>query len=451
MRTKSLLIGLVVAMSCVAFAQHTPVLTLGDCPDPTDEWGDPVDWRFVPIPQLNIGAASAPDVPVNFEPIDVGGLDFCGVTDIVFCSLAPVAALLPEVMEFAFLVQCDGVLEIYEWYCPCTGETIEAMAPTDYCETEDPECSEDWVRGNLISSTPVSMDINGPLDLEAELPISGNGIPDAQYELAILAALYNAGDVEVRAAFQDNFNAIKILVIDALIAAEFKSADKDIRGLVSSAAPYLVSSLVTVLAGFATLGDAQTNAALDELLGLLSEIGLEAPPGGIESITTGLGYLGPDGDADGDDASNRGEYAYFVGVLEYGPTEYVDAALDPNQTPPEVVTILGPARGRAAIGSNVTLTAQVLQGTPITYQWYKDGGLLVDETGSALSMLNAQIGDSGLYRVDVTVDMKDASVYSATFNLTVMEILLPVGGAFGLTVLAGACALAGVAGLRRRK
>ena len=37
----------------------------------------------------------------------------------------------------------------------------------------------------------LNMDINGPLDLEAEIPVTGNGIPDASYELGILAAVLN--------------------------------------------------------------------------------------------------------------------------------------------------------------------------------------------------------------------------------------------------------------------
>ena len=400
MKKKSLLIGLlVVAMSSAAFAQHVPVPDLASCPPNIDEFGEPVDWRFVPIPGINV--LGAPDGPVNYAPI-AGALDFCGITDIVFCSLAPVATLLPEVLDFANLVQC------------------------------------------------LFMDLNGPLDLEAEIPVSPNGIPDAQYELGILQALYNAGDAEVVAALQGNIFAIKQLVIEALIIAELKSDDKDIRGIVQAAAPYLVSSLSTVLAAFCTLGDEQTNAALDELLGLLSDIGLEPPAGGIGAITTGLPELGPDGDADNSGATNAEEYFWFVGVLEYSPAEYVAAALDPEQEPPAALTLTGPTK-TVPLGGTFTLAVTANVGTPVSYAWSKDGTLLPLETGNQLVRNNAQVSDSGLYRVDVTVEVKDTQVYNASISVTVSEFAVPVGGAVGLMMLAGACALAGVAGLRRRK
>ena len=222
---------------------------------------------------------------MNFTPI-AGLVDFCAYADIVFCSLNPIAGIVPEVLQFASLVQC------------------------------------------------LTMDINGPLNLEAEIPVAGNGIPDGSYELGILAALYNAGDAEVIAAYQANYQVIKDLIVDALAAYEMEMKDKDIRSLVQQTAPYLVRSLTAILAGFTTLGDTQTNAALDQLLLLLAQIGITPPDGGIEAITTGIPRLGPEGDADNGGATNRREYEYYVTELGYTAAEYVAAALDPLQEPP---------------------------------------------------------------------------------------------------------------------
>ena len=218
-------------------------------------------------------------------------------------------------------------------------------------------------------------------------------------------------------------------------------------------APHLIGSLTGILAADATMGDATTNAALDELLGLLSSIGVKPPEGGIGALGTAVPALGPEGDADGDGYTNRQEYNYFVGSLEYSAPDYVAAALDPEQGLPPVLKITGPT-GRVPLGSDVTISVEVLVGTAVNYQWYKDSTLLDGETGSAVELLNAQVADSGVYRVDVNVDNgmgKAVELYSASFTLTVSEFSVPVGGAFGLIMLAGACGMAGVAGLRRRK
>jgi len=401
MKKTSLVIGLlVVAMSGMAFAQHTPVPDLESCPPTTDVYGTAIDWKFAPLPQFNPLTLGS---PVNFAPIE-GQVDFCAYTDIVFCSLVPVGGVAPEVLDFANLVQC------------------------------------------------LTMDINGPIDLEAELPVTPNGMLDAAYELGILAAKYNAGDAEVVAAYQANFVAVKNLIVDALYVAELK-ADGALLGLVNGAAPYLIGSLSSILAGFCTLDDAQTNAALDQLLLLLVEIGLQPPVGGIGSITTGLAYLGKDGDADGSGNSNWVEYNYFVNGLEYSPAEYVAAALDPEQEPPAVLAITANPTGKIPLGGNVTISVAVNpgMGTAVAYQWSKDSVILDDETGSALSITNAQVADSGVYSVVVDVDAKAVEQYTASYTLVVLEFVIPVGGALGLVVLAGACAMAGVAGLRRRK
>lgn len=392
MKKKSLLIGLlVVAMSGAAFAQHTPVPDLESCPATVDVYGNPVNWTFAPLPQFNAYVVGS---PVNFATVE-GQVDFCAYTDMIYCSLALVGGTFPEVLEFANLVQC------------------------------------------------LTMDINGPLNMEADIPVTGNGILDGSYELGILAALYNAGDTEVMAAYQNNFTAVKNLLQQALDAAGYLA-------ILQAAAPYALGSLSSVLGGLCTLDDEQTNAALDQLLLLLADIGLEPPEGGIGAITTGLAYLGAEGDADNSGNSNRAEYNYFVGSLEYSAADYVAAALDSEQEPPDVLTITGPT-GRVVVGDNVTISVTVNVGNWVSGQWFKGGSILEGEDGNALNLSNVQVADSGVYRVDVTVDAKATEVHSASYTLTVLEFTVPVGSALGMVMLAGACGLAGVAGLRRRK
>lgn len=391
MKKKSLLIGLlVVAMSGMAVAQYTPIPDLAACTGAT--------LPFAPLPTFPI---APPNAAVDFSLAD-GNYAFCEYADTIFCSLSPLTGLASEVADFAFLVQC------------------------------------------------LNMDINGPVDLEAEIPVTPNGIPDASYELGIMAAVLNDPTeplhADALAGFKEYYQNIKDLVVQALTTAGYIA-------LVPAVAPHLIGSLTGILAADATMGDETTNEALNQLLGLLADLGLTPPEGGIGALGTAVPALGPEGDADGDGYTNRQEYNYFVGSLEYPAEDYVAAALDPAQTPPAVLTITGPT-GRVPLGADVTISVTVNIGTAVNYQWYKDDAMLDGETGSAVELLNAQVADSGVYRVDVNVDNgagKAVELYSASFTLTVSEFSVPVGGAFGLIMLAGACGMAGVAGLRRRK
>lgn len=349
-----------------------------------------------------------------------GDYDFCGISDTIYCSLAGLSSLAAEVAQFADLVQC------------------------------------------------LNMDINGPVDIAAEIPVTPNGIPDAQYELGILAFVLNSTSHPLHsqaiAAFQGNFVFVRDLVLEALFLATFKSdGDKDLRPIVENImAPKLVGSLCAVLAGFATMGDPQTNAAMDQLLLLLEDIGLTPPEGGMNANTVGISQLGPFGDADGDTYSNYAEYQYFVGNQGYAAPQYVAAALDPAQMPPTFSpkVSVSSATGFYVVGDTITLTG-TLQNyfeAPEYVKWYKDDALLDGQNALTLEILNAQVTDSGLYRIGVGVMVEEtpakalvAREISAQILVNVSDSALPVGSALGLTILASACALAGISGIRRRK
>jgi len=259
---------------------HVPLPDLDSCPPATDEYGTPINWTFAPLPLFNIFTLGS---PVNFAVIE-GQVDFCAYSDIAFCSLEPIATVMPELLEASLLFPC------------------------------------------------LTMDINGPVTMTPEGeedPLSPNGILDAAYELGILAQMYDQGNTEVITTYQANFQAVKDSIVEDLYETELKN-DKDLRGVVQAAAPYLVSALSAVTAGLATLGDETTNTAVDQMLLAFESLGIGPPEGGVASITSGLSYLGPDGDADGDGASNRQEYEFYVTGYGFGPEQYVAAALDPE-------------------------------------------------------------------------------------------------------------------------
>lgn len=370
---------------------------------------------LTPIPKwaFNSNVETEKNNPITWP--NPGEYDFCGISDTIYCSLAGLSSLAEEVAQFAGLVQC------------------------------------------------LNMDINGPVDMAADIPVTPNGIPDGAYELGILAFVLNSTGHSLHGqamtAFMDNFVFIRNLVLDALYLAVL---NKDLRPIVETImAPHLVGSLCAMLAGFATLGDEQTYEAMDQLLLLLEDIGLTPPEGGMAANTTGIPQLGPFGDADNDSYSNYAEYQYFVGSQNYNATQYVAAAWDPAQMPPTYSpsVSVSTTTGFFAVGDTVLLTATLKNyfEAPEYIRWYKDGVLLDGQAALTLEILNVQIADSGTYKVAVGVMVEDggkalvADEVTASITVNVSDSALPLSGALGLTLLASACALAGAVGIRRRK
>ena len=386
---KKMLVGLILAVALVgapALAQHNPV------PDAASCGAVPL----TPVPVFNLADPNYMAPPTSWPA--PGEYDFCGILDTIFCSLAPLSGAVPEVGEFGYLVQC------------------------------------------------LNADINGPIDAEAEIPVTANGIPDGQFELGLLARVLNTPSNPYHqaalTAFQGNTIAIKALVVEALVTANY-------LGLVQLGAPQLVTALSSVLGGFAVLGDDQTNEALNELIALLEDVGLTPPPGGIASICTSVPQLGPEGDADGDGASNRKEYNYYKAQ---GPAATIDAQLDPNQTPPTLAFITG--GGKYEVGATVNLRVVFvgMDGAGATFQWFKNGAPVADAVGSSLVFAPVTLADAGSYSCELNIPDKATVFLTDPTVLTVLpEGSLPVAGGMGLALLAGACALAGAVGIRRRK
>lgn len=407
MKRTSIVMVLLAATLCVsAFAAHTPVPgpNFAGCPDEVTKFGG--------YPKFQMK-----EIVSEIRFLAPGGYDFCRLMDNIYCSLSLIANLNSTIMDFAELVQC------------------------------------------------LTMDINGPIDTDAKIPVSANGVLDS-YELAILAHILNSPNHElfevVNTAWEANFTALKELVVAALKVATLKKSDdtfdKDITGVVDMMAPALAPSLVGVLAGFATLGDATTNEALNELVGLLSDIGLEPPEGGIASITTGVPDLGPQGDIDGDGYTNMEEFLYFVNQMEYTLDQYVSAAFDPNAMPPsyDPIVKLERSTGLINVGDNVTIRARLnyYYDLPNFVKWYKDGVLIDGEEELSLSLLNVQIEDSGAYTVVVGITVSDdedkgEEELTATTLLNVSTASLPVAGLAGMGLLVGVVALAGARRFRR--
>ena len=70
-------------------------------------------------------------------------------------------------------------------------------------------------------------------------------------------------------------------------------------------------------------------------------------------------------------------------------------------TAPPTITVQ-PAGSTVAVGSNFTLTITAIGTAPLVYQWFKDGGSLLDLTNSAFTVTSAQQSNSGGYSAVVT-------------------------------------------------
>jgi hypothetical protein len=97
-------------------------------------------------------------------------------------------------------------------------------------------------------------------------------------------------------------------------------------------------------------------------------------------------------------AANMGDYTVVVTNL-YGSTTSSVAALT-VLLPPAITTQL--ANQVAAVGGAVTLSAAISGTAPLSYQWFKSGGMISGATSSALSFPSAGVTDSGVYYVVVT-------------------------------------------------
>jgi len=396
-----------------AVAQHVPVVDpLTDCPvacDPyagpppdatvcfvAQDYGDPcvttpgmtcpVDWPttpFAPMPTWPLEMDFTNIVLVSQDPIVVSlpaTYDFCAWSDQVYCTLFTLAAAIPisgieVVLDFAELVKCENI------------------------------------------------DLNGELNTCMDVPVTSNGIPD-RYELGLLAAVLNSASQTHKAAavaaMQNNMNELVNLINDALVA----EVGATIVTAIQLNCPWLIPGLAGLLSGFATLGDANTDAALNEVLGLLEQIGLTPPPGGIASICDSVSAIGPDGKVAGGAFTNREIYEWYIQVNPaMTVSEYTALCLNPATTVPATVSISG--GGTKLTGSDVTLAANlsnVASGySAASYVWYKWGDtgndvcanppdcdqfcdvydwiVIPGETGSALTINAAQLTDSGQYAV----------------------------------------------------
>lgn len=373
-----------------ASAQVPPLSSWADCPASYTTSAA----RFgTPLPIFTLGTVGS---PVTSWPA-VGSYNFCHYMDTVYCQLKYINSVV-DVSEYADLLRC------------------------------------------------LDADINGPVDLLLDPPIQGNGMTDGQYEFMLLAYVLNTPEhplhADAHAAIRTNFVFFKDLIQLALTDVD----GTNYLALVPLMVPHLIGALAMQLAGYAALDDPLTYDALDALLALLTEIGLSPPPGGVISVTDGIGDVGPGSDFDADGFSNIDEYLHVedtFGITISGYDGYVKN--------PATATIAGAKY--YMVGTRISLSPSLIYGGVIEgASWEKDSTPL----GTAIPLVipNCQYTDAGEYTVTVTHRMgatKGTSQTVGTGTVTVGDIPIPVTGIAGIAALSGAIALLAARRLRRRK
>ena len=266
-------------------------------------------------------------------------------------------------------------------------------------------------------------DMNGELVGEGEVPFTPNGIPDGQYELGVLAGILNDPTHPLHTtatnAFKYNFRIIK----DVLILALSDYEGVDLRNMLNSFAPHLVGGLAALFAGYAAMGDQQTNAAMDELFLLLESVGIEPWEGGVGANMWSQPATGPNGDANTDGFSNAIAYHWYVGVHEYSPEDYVFAAISPS-IKMELMTLSG--GGVHIIGDDILLESHLVGATPVgPYVWYKNTVEIPLEEGAVLSIQDVDASDDGAYKSEVEVALTFMENTNMTLSASTDVQVLP--------------------------
>ena len=275
--------------------------------------------------------------------------------------------------------------------------------------------------------------------------IPGNALLDA-YEFALIKACIDNPTLDLSAS-------------GGLVAQTVKDAWENNLGWIQytlggndGLANLVLPGLDTVLTGFSTLGDDNSQilvAALVSAVTAVDEFPFEMQPDGLEP--TNFQYhpewLAFDGDASGNGWTNEQMYAYYA---PDGIEAYVNAALNPAVTPKT-----GAGNYLQDRFVRIAVLEHAKWNSP--WQWYHDGVPVVDDgriTGANkrnLDILSLLPSDSGDYTCDYFPKAGKALATYGPIHITVADGSVPVGGAVALALITLAVGGAGVFTIRRKR
>lgn len=102
-------------------------------------------------------------------------------------------------------------------------------------------------------------------------------------------------------------------------------------------------------------------------------------------------------------------------------------------------------------GTDLVLTSNISNATPVAYHWTRNGAALPGGNGPTFTKNSITPSDAGTYRLTVDLGAK-AELTSNAIVISVVPVgSLPAGSALGLAAISTACAFSGAIRLRRRK
>ena len=186
-------------------------------------------------------------------------------------------------------------------------------------------------RALLNYVNPETADINGGYDLELEA-VYPNGMLDCRYEMAVIATvLKKPAGWSVTGPNGAGANR------DALLAgwnANLTRLRQDLAGaatLLEMAGGALVPHLYALVTALITIGDEPSSQFVAGVFDLAADLGVGTFT--LSNYTLFPAILAVDGDADKDGATNKQEYDAYGPSLAKGPTQFLQAVLNPDIKP----------------------------------------------------------------------------------------------------------------------
>lgn len=301
-----------------------------------------------------------------------------------------------------------------------------------------------------FSFNPEYFDANGNLLIDGNISdepyiIPGNALLDA-YEFALIKACIDNPTLDLSA----NGGLVAQTVIDAW--ENNLGWIQYVLGGTDGLASLILPGLDTVLGGFSTVGDPNSQilvAALVTAVSIVEEFPFEMNPDGMDPANFQYlpEWLAFDGDASGNGWTNEKIYAY------YGPdgiASYLNAVLNPYATPKT-----GAGNYFAGSFARIAVLEHAKWNSP--WQWYHDGVPLADDgriTGANrrnLDILSLQASDTGDYTCDYFPKDTGTLTTYGPIHITVGDGSVPAGSALAMVLIALTVGGAGALTIRRKK
>jgi hypothetical protein len=189
--------------------------------------------------------------------------------------------------------------------------------------------AEDRALLNYVN--PETADINGGYDLDARI-VYPNGMLDCRYEMAVIATVLKKtagwsvtgpnGAGITRDGLLSDWNANLVRLRQDLASAAI---------LLETAGGALVPHLYSIVVALITIGDTSSLGFVYGVFDLAADLGVGTF--NIANYHPNPALLAFDGDADKDGATNKAEYDAFGPSLAKGPTQFLQAVLNPDIKP----------------------------------------------------------------------------------------------------------------------